>query len=128
MFKLYRLRRDQLKKMDKKNDRICLSDLYKNEDVRNLIRDILGEEFDDSFERLMREGKKVKSLLINKAMKYKDDIKEQYIEFGMELTTLENLRNILEFLKLLDDNDCQSLNFKYSSTDSVPNVLHNCND
>ena len=74
--------------MDKKELKPCLSDLYKNEHIRNIIWDILGEDFEESFGKLMKEGKSIKSLLVKTAKLHKIEIKKIFIEFGFELETL----------------------------------------
>ena len=91
--------------MDKKNSQQSLTNLYKNEVIRDIIRDVLCEEFNESFEKLLKEGRDIKSLLVIPAKKHRDEIKELYIEYGYPLETLEHMKKMLDTLKLWNDID-----------------------
>lgn len=91
--------------MDKKNLQPSLNGLYKNEFIRDLIRDVLTEEFNEAFERLLKEAREIKSLLIKPAKLHRNEIKELFIEFGYPMETLEHLKKMLDTLKLWNDID-----------------------
>jgi len=91
--------------MEKSGTKPCLDQLYKSDSTKNTIRDVLGEDFEESFESLMRQAHLVKSLLMKNAKKYKNEIKILFIEYGYELETLEHLKVILDALKIWDELD-----------------------
>ncbi len=91
--------------MDWKKDKISLTKLYKSESIRNTIWDILSEDFDNSFDRLIKEAQNVRSLLVNSAKTKKCLLKELVIEYGYEFETLEHLKNCLDTLKIMDGVD-----------------------
>lgn len=101
--------------MDKKCDRISLSKLYKTEHIRGLVWEILSEDFDNTFNRLMKEGINIRSLLINSAKLNKCLIRELVIEFGYEFENLEHLKICLDALKQCD---------KVDECDSAPKSLN----
>jgi len=106
MFNVFRCRRHELNLlMEKSGTKPCLDQLYKSESTKNTIRDVLGEDFEESFESLMRQAHLVKSLLMKNAKKYKNEIKVLFIEYGYELETLENLKVMLDALKIWDEMD-----------------------
>ena len=107
--------------MDKSIERICLNDLYSCEETREMIRDLLSEEFDSSFIRLMKDAKHVKSLLAIPAKKHFEKIKTQFIEYGMRLNTLEDLKNILDYLKVWDEVD-SSPQVRQSTTSDTSHI------
>ena len=123
MFSYSRVIKVKLYKMEKSNERICLDDLYTSDEIKNLVRDILSEEFDASFERLMKDAKNVKSLLAIPAKKHFDKIRTQFIEYGMKMETLDDLKNILDYLKVWDEVDA-SQEFVLKS----PEKSHICNE
>ncbi len=103
MFTVFRCREHNLNLlMDKSGSKLCLDKLYKSESVKNTVRDVLGEDFEASFESLMRQAHLVKSLLMKTAKKYKNSLRLLFIEFGYELETLEHLKIMLDALKLYD--------------------------
>ena len=87
--------------MDWKKDKISLSKLYKSESIRNTVWDILSEDFDNSFDRLIKEAYNVRSLLVNSAKANKYLLKQLVIEYGYEFETLEHLKNCLDALKIM---------------------------
>ena len=93
---------------------VSLSKLYKNVYIRNTIWDLLAEDFDDAFERLIKEAMAVLSLLAKPAKLNKDKLKELYIEYGFEMENLEDLKKMLEDIKALeqveDSDDTTTLN------------------
>ena len=91
--------------MDPKNNKISLSKLYKSESIRNTVWDILSEDFDNAFDRLIKEAQNVRSLLVNQAKAKKCLLKELVIEYGYEFETLEHLKNCLDALKIMDGVD-----------------------
>ena len=91
--------------MDSKKDKISLSKLYKSESIRNTVWDILSEDFDNSFDRLIKEAQNIRSLLVNSAKAKKCLLKELVIEYGYEFETLEHLKNCLDALKIMDGVD-----------------------
>ena len=72
--------------------------LYPDEDVRNTVWSILSEDFEDSFERLLKELKALRSLLVNPAKANKEKIKEQFIEYGHKMVTVMDLKDILDIV------------------------------
>jgi hypothetical protein len=105
-----------LKNMSKNVENLTLNDLYKSESTRNIVYNVLSEEFEYIFEKLMREAKNVKSLLINPALKNKEIIKEKYIVYGQKLEKLEDIKYILDDNKVFDDVD--EIDSKAPSADS----------
>ena len=77
-----------------KKDKISLSKLYKSDSIRNTVWDILSEDFDNSFDRLIKEAQNVRSLLVNLAKAKKCLLKELVIEYGYEFETLEHLKTV----------------------------------
>ena len=122
MFSFYKHRRVPFIKMDNSAERVCLDNLYSCENTKQMIRDILSEEFESTFDRLMRDAKFVKSLLAIPAKKHFEQIKTQYIEYGMKMKTLEDLKNILDFLRIWDEVD-SSLNIRLT-----PEKSHICTE
>ncbi len=88
--------------MDSKNHKISLSKLYKSESIRNTVWDILSEDFDNAFDRLIKEAYNVRSLMVNSAKANKILLKELVIEYGYEFETLEHLKKCLDALKIID--------------------------
>ena len=94
--------------MEKKSKRITLSNLYKSESVRNTVWGVLSEDFEDAFNRLLKEGSNFESKLIKKAIPRKSLIQELVIEYGYQLETLDDLKKCLDKLKIVDKSldDC----------------------
>jgi hypothetical protein len=86
----------KLKSMETKLENITLNDLYKSESVRDLVHQLLSEEFEYRFDKLLKEAKKIKSLLLKPAMENKSLIREKFIIFGHSLRTLVDIKNILD--------------------------------
>ena len=84
---------------------VSLTELYKSEHTRNTVWDVLSEDFDDGFERLMKEAKTVRSLIAKPAKLYKEKLRELYIEHGFEMESLEHLKKMLDEIKALDQVD-----------------------
>ena len=78
--------------------RFSLKNLYEDESVRNTVETVLGEDFDDSFERLIKESKELQSGLTNEFQLKKAEIKEMFIEYGHKMVTLMDLKNIYDLL------------------------------
>jgi len=112
---------DYLVIMDKKSERVSLSKLYKSESIRNTVWDVLSEDFDDSFNRIMDDGKNLQSLLVKKAKARKILIKELVIEYGYQLETLDDLKSCLDALKTCDtvDEADSSIFFSKTGNDEV---------
>ena len=77
---------------------ITLSNLYKNEQTRYLVWDVLSENFNAIFEKLLNNAKNIKSLLYLSAKRYRESIKFRYIEHGAQLQSLEDIKIILDEL------------------------------
>jgi hypothetical protein len=100
-----------LKNMEIKSENITLNDLYKSESVRDLVHQLLSEEFEYRFDKLLKEAKKIKSLLLKPAMENKSLIREKFIIFGHPLRTLVDIKNIMDNNKtcnIIDDDDNHS--------------------
>ena len=82
--------------MDSKCIRPSLSKLYKNEQVRNLVWDTLTEDFDDSFGRLVKDLKELRSPLVAKAKANREYLKEMVIEYGQKMETVTDLKRLLD--------------------------------
>ena len=82
--------------MSSKSSRPSLSKLYKNEQIRHLIWDILTEDFDASFERICKELKELQSPLFRRAITHKAFVKEMFIEYGQKLETTFDMKIILD--------------------------------
>ena len=91
--------------MSKKSDKPSLTELYKTEHTRDSVWEVLSEDFDYSFERLMKEARSVKALIAKPARLHKEKLRELYIEYGFELETLEHLKKMLDEIKVLDNID-----------------------
>jgi hypothetical protein len=94
--------------MSSKSKKFCLTKLYKNEHIRNLIWDVLTEDFDDTFERIVKELEELKSPLVDTAELNREAIKEKFIEFGSKLETPSDLKKILDELPVWKENDCEN--------------------
>ena len=94
--------------MEIKLERISLSNLYESESVRNTVWDVLTEDFEDTFNRLLKEGVNFHSKLIKKALPRKSMIQELVIEYGYKFETLDDLKKCLDTLKMVDKslNEC----------------------
>ena len=88
--------------MNKREDRISLSRLYKSNDFRDKVWDLLCHDFNEIFERLIKEATNVRSLLVKPAKINKFLIKELVIEYGEPLDSLSDLKNCLDILKSWD--------------------------
>lgn len=94
--------------MDSKCLKISLTKLYKNQHIRNLIWDVLKEDFEDAFERLIKELRLLESPLIDNAKKYKDFIKDMYIEYGHPMETTMDLKKIMDQVPISWElNECE---------------------
>ena len=78
--------------MDPKTNKPSLKKLYKNEHIRNLIWDILTEDFDDAFERIIKDLKELRSPLVANAKTHRDFIKEMFIEYGYKMETANDMK------------------------------------
>ena len=95
--------------MESKSNKPSLKKLYKSEHIRNLIWDILTEDFDDAFERILKELKELRSPLVANAKTNREFIKEMFIEYGHRMESASDLKKILDEapVALWDDiNDC----------------------
>ena len=89
--------------------RISLSKLYRNENIRSTVWDILSADFDEMFSQLIKEATNVRSLLINPAKQNRNFLKEMVIEYGYPFECLEDLKNCLDTLNNWDTVDqCDS--------------------
>jgi hypothetical protein len=82
--------------MEEKSNKLSLTKLYKNEYIRNLIWDILTEEFDDAFEKILRDLKDLSSGLVVKANNNRESIKEMVIEYGHKMETVFDMKKIID--------------------------------
>ena len=106
--------------MSKRSEAVSLTKLYKSRAIRETVRTILTEDFEDAFDRLVKEGNNVRSLLIPIAISYKNSIKELVIEYGYEIETLEHLKICLDDIKSWDDMDeCDSAVLMSQKCESV---------
>lgn len=95
--------------MSKRSGTVSLTKLYKSPTIRETVRTILTEDFEDAFDRLVKEGNNVRSLLIPIAISNKNSIKDLVIEYGYEIETLEHLKICLDDIKTWDEPDeCDS--------------------
>ena len=95
--------------MDKKEDRISLSKLYKSDRIRNIVWSTLSLIFEDSFQRIINSGINIRSLLVETAKENKCLIKELVVEYGYPFDNLDHLKVCLDTLKncsTVDDVDC----------------------
>jgi len=91
-----------------KEDHPSLDKLYKSQAIRDTIYTVLGEDYENSFDRIIKEGNLLRSLLIKEAICRKYEIKELVIQYGFEFETLNDLKEILDVLKIwspLDETD-----------------------
>ena len=88
--------------MNKKSDKITLSDLYKTSTTRDLVWRVLASEFEQKFTKLIERGELLESSLVGKAISKKFWIKELFIEYGLPLESLEDLKSALVFLSDLE--------------------------
>ena len=88
--------------MNKKSDKITLSDLYKTSTTRDLVWRVLASEFEQKFTKLIERGELLESSLVGKAISKKFWIKELFIEYGLPLESLEDLKSALVFLNDLE--------------------------
>ena len=84
--------------MPSKKDQVCLSNLYEDQDVRNTVWTILSEDFEASFERLIKEGQVLRSRMVPIFEENRERIKEMFIEYGYKMVTLMDLKKILDNL------------------------------
>jgi hypothetical protein len=82
--------------MEEKSNKFSLTKLYKNEHIRNLIWDILTEDFDAAFERIIRDLKDLNSGLVVQANKNREFIKEMVIEYGHKMETVFDMKKIID--------------------------------
>ena len=99
--------------MNKKSDKITLSDLYKTSTTRDLVWRVLASEFEQKFTKLIERGELLESSLVGKAISKKFWIKELFIEYGLPLESLEDLKSALVFL---------------SDLESIPQYCGHCDD
>ena len=88
--------------MNKKSDKKTLSDLYKTSSTRDLVWRVLAPEFEQKFAKLIERGELLESSLVGKANSKKFWIKELFIEYGLPLESLEDLKSALVFLNDLE--------------------------
>ena len=82
----------------KHKKRFCLTSLYEDDEVRNTVWTVLAEDFDDSFERLIKEAKELQSSLVKEFEENRSKIKVMFIEYGFKMVTLLDLKKILDQL------------------------------
>ncbi len=87
------------------NDKPSLTKLFKNNHLRNLIWDIVSEDFDSAFERITRELKELQSPLLVKAKSNREYVKEMFIEYGQTMETCSDLKKILDKAPNYCEND-----------------------
>ena len=88
--------------MDHNSNRPTLSKLFQaSESKRNTAYDALSEEFDDDFQRLIKEMIEIINM-INPARANKYRLKKLVVEFGYKCETLEDLKMCLNTLKCSD--------------------------
>ena len=96
--------------MDSKSNKPSLKKLYKNEQTRNLIWDLLSEDFDDAYERLYKELKELRSPLVVQVKSNREFIKEMFIEYGYKLENLSDLKKIIDEIPISwDETDINGL-------------------
>jgi hypothetical protein len=100
--------------LHKKNEKFflkpSLSKLYKNESIRKAIWDILTQDFEESFFRIINEATNLRSLLANSAKQNKCLLKELVIEYGYPLDSLKDLKNCLDSINEIEGiDDCDSI-------------------
>ena len=91
--------------MAEKVEKQSLSKLYKSSHVRNTVWDILSEDFEETFGRLMKEARN--SILIATSKVNKEHLKEMVIEYGYEFENLEHLVKCLNAIKARFGNICE---------------------
>ena len=102
--------------MGSNSEKPSLKKLYKSDHLRNLIWDILSEDFDYAFERILKELKELRSPLMSNAKIHRQFVKEMFIEYGHALDTALDLKRILdEVPQNWDEPDCEIS----SSKDSI---------
>src|SRR5215475_12402086 len=84
---------------------LCLSDLYDSENTLKQLLKLLAELFESDFDCVIKKGRHVKSLLIERAEANKPDLKEMYVEYGYKLENLEDLKHIIDQLKTFPNED-----------------------
>jgi hypothetical protein len=94
--------------MSAKSNKLTLTNLYKSEYVRDLIRVFLTEDFNITFERLIKELTELQSSLVIKAKANKEAIKEMFIENGERFETTKDLKKLLDELPSGEETDCDS--------------------
>ena len=99
--------------MNKKCDKITLSDLYKTSSTRDLVWRVLTQEFEQKFTKLIERGELLESSLVGRAISKKFWLKELFVEYGLPLETLEDLKSALLFL---------------SDLENTPQYCGNCDD
>ena len=95
--------------MDKKLEMPSLSKLFKaSESKRNTAYDALSEEFDDDYQRLLKEMIEIVGL-INPTRANKYRLQKLVVEYGYKCETIEDLKICLDTLKSWDNIDvCDS--------------------
>ena len=78
--------------------RFSLNNLYEDEDVKNTVWTVLSEDFDDAFERLIKEAKELESNLVANFEAERSKIKEMFIQYGFKMVTLMDLKKIYDQL------------------------------
>lgn len=102
-----------------RREKPSLSRLYKNESIRQLIWDVLKEDFENSFESLLKDAKNVRSLLVKPAEENKSFIRELVIEYGFDFQTLNDLKECLDALKVWAKDECDCPNDSQVECDSL---------
>ncbi len=94
--------------MSAKGNKPTLTKLYKSEYVRDLVRDTLTEDFNATFERLIKELRGLRSPLDVTAKANREAIKDMFIENGEKFETINDLKKILDKLPTWEENDCEN--------------------
>jgi hypothetical protein len=82
--------------MEEKSNKLSLTNLYKNNFIRDLIWTILTEEFDEAFEKILRDLHDLSSGLVVKANNNRESIKEMVIEYGYKMETVFDMKKIID--------------------------------
>ena len=89
-----------------KKKKNCLSKVYENSEIRDAIWNLLSEDFDYIFNRLVKELAYLKSTLVDVANAKRDEIEKMFIEYGYKLVTTRDLKRIIDILSKDDELYC----------------------